>query len=136
MQDRPDLPALLTAVARFLQKDVQPQIGDKGLGFRVLIAAHLCGVAAAEAAGAEAEDGAQLARLVALLPEAHEGPLPAGESARRALILRLQGELARRLRAGALDDATQTAARAHVLATLREKLRVVSPRFDLSAEIE
>ena len=44
MQDRPDLPALLAAVARFLQKDVQPQIADKGLGFRVLIAAHLCGV--------------------------------------------------------------------------------------------
>ena len=136
MQDRPDMTALLGAVARFLQKDVQPQIADKGLGFRVLIAAHLCTMAAAEAAGAEAEDEAQLTRLGALLPELVDGDAPTGEAARRAAIRRLHTELARRIRAGELDEAARPAVRAHVIATLREKLRVVSPRFDLSPKIE
>lgn len=143
MQDRPDKTELLGGVARFLLKDVQPHIEgiDKGLAFRVLIAANLLQIVSAEVSTEEAHDAAQLQRLRALLPgvAAVPGMEEGGAmdaAARRRQIVALERALCERLRAPDLGEEERAAALRHVKETLREKLRVVNPRFDTSDQIE
>ncbi len=120
MQDRPDHPTLLDALATFLMSDVVPKLeADKALQFRVLIAANLATIVANEARTADPRASAESARLVKLL--GHEAPLS-----------ELNRELATRLRAGELlTDATLE----HLLSTARETLEVTNARFDPSQEI-
>ena len=68
MSDRPDKEILLQAVARFLEREVKGAITDPRLAFRVLIAANLTSIVAAESRGEEAQQQAELHRLRALLP--------------------------------------------------------------------
>jgi Domain of unknown function (DUF6285) len=132
MQDPPDKETLLDAVALFLVGELKGAVADPKLGFRVLIAAHLTASVAAELRADEAQDAAELARLRALLPDAP------GEPAAncRSEIRRLNGELAARLRDGRLEGGRWQAALEHLQQTLAEKLRVVSPRFDLRPDVE
>lgn len=116
MQDRPDHPTLLDAIASFLMGDVAPKLeADKALQFRVLIAANLATVVANEARTGDARAAAETERLVKLL--GHDGPLP-----------ELNRELAAKLRAGQLVDA---ATLEHLLQTAKDTLAVTNPRFEV-----
>ena len=122
MQDRPDHPTLLDALASFLMADVAPKLeADKALQFRVLIAANLATVVANEqrthAERAQAE-GARLAKLLPL----------SGVPTSEAEITQLTRELAQLLRKGQLVN-EQTLE--HLLATARETLQVTNPRYEL-----
>lgn len=57
--DRPEPPALLLGLARFLEEEVKPAIPERGLSYRCLVAASLCKSLAAELSGraATAEPG-------------------------------------------------------------------------------
>ena len=135
MQDRPDKATLLDAVMAFLTGEIQPRIEDKGLRFRVLIAAHLCSVVASEIRNEDIHDEAELHRLRQLLPNAGAGDLPSARETRAALFSNLNGELEERIQKGGFDD-SEAALFEHLRATLRNKLSVANPRFDLSPEIE
>jgi hypothetical protein len=135
MQDRPDATELLSAVARFLLEDLQPQITDKAQRFRLLIAANLLSVVRTELTRDEADDQAQLQRLAVLLP----GEVPTGlgtTAERHQAILSAHRRLCQRLRTGEIGDHELLPLREHVRATLREKLAVVNPRFDTAPDIE
>jgi hypothetical protein len=122
MQDRPDTPTLLEAVARFLEQQVRPEIKDPALSFRLLIAANLCRIGAEERRQHEAFESAELERLSAVLGAAPEGDGPREQirSGNRALAARIR----------TMSPADLDAARAHIRATLSEALSIVSPRFD------
>ena len=79
MQNLPDRDVLLQAVAGFLIKDVVPGLSDRGLAFRVRIAAHLVATLSRELQTEEADDAAQLARLSAALGDPSP-ETPAGAS--------------------------------------------------------
>jgi len=130
MQERPAPRAVLEALARFLLEELQPTVTDKRLAFRVLIAAHLASTLAAELEVRWAHAEAELRRLRALLPDI------AVDSAETDGALRaLNAALAQRLQRGEVlpDDA---ALRAHLRATLADTLNALSPRFDISPDIE
>jgi hypothetical protein len=131
--DPPDKAALLDAIALFLAGELKGAVADSRLGFRVLIAAHLTSTVAAELRGEAADDGAEWERLRALLPDAAAAARPVERAALRAEIAQLNGELAARLRDRRIAGAAALTA---LQETLAEKLRVVSPRFDLRPEIE
>jgi hypothetical protein len=134
MQHRPDKATLLDAVVQFLAAEVHPTVADKALAFRVLIAANLCAVVAAELRAEDDHDAAELTRLRALLPDVDAGP--GAHAPRRsethAALLALNRALCERIRAGATGPDVWR----HVRATLREQLAVANPRFDASDEIE
>lgn len=134
MQDRPDKLSLLSAVAELLGTQVAPAVEDRALRFRVLIAAHVVGVVARELATEGQHWTAELGRLRALLPdlELPEADTISDPTARRAALDGANRALCARIGAGDLDEA---AASAHVRETLREKLSVVNPRFDLSPSL-
>lgn len=139
MQHRPDAVALLTAVARFLEKEVKPALAsDPKLSFRALIAASLAGIVAGEIQLEDAAEGAELERLANLLPDAtlDEPVAPVTRAARRDSIEKLNAELCRRIRDGALEPDAYTRVVDHVKTTLQGELLIYSPRFDTSPEIE
>jgi hypothetical protein len=135
MQDLPNKVTLLEALAHFLETQVRPALKDPSLAFRARIAAHLAEAVAREVKSDEAQDLAELARLQTLLGQQEASP-PRSSEQRKGAILLLNRELSKRLRKGDLDERTMTEARAHVKATLIEKLKVTQPRFDTSLEIE
>ena len=135
MQDWPEKEALLAAVGEFLMNDLRPQLTDARLSFRALIAANLTQVVASELKVEDVHDAAELTRLRALMPEV-EAAGSEDRSARRRAIAVLNRALAERLRQGALDPEALGRARAHLQATLRDKLSVNNPLFDLAPEIE
>lgn len=129
MQERPAPRAVLEALARFLLEELQPALTDKRLAFRVLIAAHLASTVAAELDERSRHAEEELLRLSALLPD-----VPVSSDVRVAL---------RDLNAALLDRLVQgkppeddVALRAHLRMTLADALRVFSPRFDTSFDIE
>jgi hypothetical protein len=129
MQERPEPRAVLEALARFLLEELHPAVPEKRLAFRVLIAAHLASTLAAELDGRPQHAAEELGRLRALLPEVKALP-----DDTRAALRTLNAALVERLaRHEPPDDA---ALRAHLRATLADALRVFSPRFDLSHDIE
>jgi len=130
MQERPDPRAVLEALARFLLEELQPAVTDKRLAFRVLIAAHLAATVAAELEERPRHAEEELLRLRALLPDV---AVPAGDA--RAALRILNAALLERLARGA-GPAGDAAVRAHLQATLADALRVLSPRFDTSPDIE
>jgi hypothetical protein len=137
MQDSPDKAVLLEAVARFLATEVRPALADPALGFQVLIAANLAQIAAAEIRGEDAQDAAQLERLEKFFrPNVPLPAVPATRAERHARIRELEQELVARIRARTLGASEIGDAWALVKQTLREKLAVVNPRFDLREEID
>lgn len=133
MQDRPDRQQLLHAVAGFLKTDIMPAVADPGLRFRLLVATHVLGTVDRELHGEHHAWHAEAARLVALgIPVAAD---LLDEPSRRRAAVDANAELVRRIDAAG-PEADLSAEREHVLATLREKLAVINPRFDLSPTIE
>jgi hypothetical protein len=129
MQNRPDHPTLLDAVASFLMADVSPKLeADKALQFRVLIAANLATVVAGELRTRDVRFNAEATRLAALLGAAT--PPKTDES-----LEAMNRELAAALRKGQLSPELQAQTLEHLLATARETLEVTNPRFELSEEI-
>jgi len=137
MQDRPTKTELLDALAEFLMREVRPHVSDPAVKFRVLIAANLASIVANENRLEDAQDAAQLHRLRLLMPdmpiETEDAP---GREGRLQTIETLNAELAVRVRGGRLNDAQRAAVWVHLGETLREKLAVVNPRFDMSPTIE
>jgi hypothetical protein len=96
MPDRPAAPELIEAVFEFLSGELLPTIDDHRLRFRTLVAMNALGVARRE--------------------------LEAGEEGMGEDELR---ELARRIRAGDVDEALHARLKEHVA----EKLRVSNPAY-------
>jgi hypothetical protein len=96
MPDRPAAPELIEAVFEFLSGELLPTIDDHRLRFRTLVAMNALGIAR---------------------PELESGEEGMGEDELR--------ELARRIRAGEVDEAMHARLKEHVA----EKLRVSNPAY-------
>ncbi len=134
MQYPPTQEELLLAIADFIEADVRPQLQDRALSFRCLIAANLARMCVLERRMEEWHDGGELAGLRALLDSSD---LPADDPTTRddrtALLERLNAELAGRIRAGDLEPTQLAATRAHLRRTLKGRLAITNPRFDTDA---
>ncbi|HYV49145.1 MAG TPA: DUF6285 domain-containing protein [Myxococcaceae bacterium] len=124
MLERPDEPALLEALAKFLIADLQPAVKDKKLAFRVLIASHLATTLANQLRGQAERQGAELQRLRELLGRS-DGDVQS-----------LNAALAEKLRSGPLSAEDFARASAALKHNLQDALAVVNPTFDTSLEIE
>ncbi len=134
MQYKPTAETLLLALGDFLQTDVRPAIEDRGLSFRVLIAANLARIVAMELACEEGHDASELAGLAAVLDEPTDDPV--ARSGRRAAIDKLSRRLAEKIAGGEGDEAWLSSVQEQVTRTLRDRLTVSNPRFDTSPHIE
>ena len=123
-QDRPDAAELLDAVAEFIVDDVR-EWAPREKRFQVLVAANLCAVVARELRAGEAPLAADLTLFRELLGGGAE-PLHGTEL--HDAVREAERELARRVRAGELDDRLDELAdrlREHV----RRKLDVARPGY-------
>src|SRR6185295_12824846 len=118
MLERPDEPALLEALAKFLIADLQPAVKDKKLAFRVLIASHLATTLANQLRGQAERQGAELQRLRELLGRS-DGDVQS-----------LNAALAEKLRSGPLSAEDFARASAALKHNLQDALAVVNPTFD------
>jgi hypothetical protein len=91
MQDRPTAPELLDSVAEYLFAELRPEV-PREQRFKVLVAANVCAVVAREIRAGEESDRRDLALFSELLGKDVDDVRAAA------------AELARRLRAGELDD--------------------------------
>jgi hypothetical protein len=114
-QDRPTASELIQAVREFLELDVMTTSSDTRVQFHARVAANALGMIERELARGRALDAAERARAAALL--GHDDDVRS-----------LERELAARIRDGSLDDRLD-AVRAHVRATVREKLLVANPGY-------
>jgi hypothetical protein len=101
MQDRPEAPELLEAIAEYLFGELRPE-APREQRFKVLVAANLCTVVAREIRAGDAPTREDLALFRELLGELSE--LPSDAEALAGETRRAAAELSRRLRAGELDD--------------------------------
>jgi len=131
MQDRPGATELLEAVRAFLEEEVVPAL-DGPRQFHARVAANVLAIVGRELAGEEASLLAEWGRLAGLLGRPSEPP-PRLE-ALRAAVRDGTAALAERIRRGDADAGPfRHALRAHVRATVEDKLRVANPRFLKSA---
>ncbi|MBL8955490.1 MAG: hypothetical protein JNK82_32245 [Myxococcaceae bacterium] len=135
MQTRPDASTLLEAVATFLLEEVSTKLkDDKALAFRVMIAANLAGIVAAELKTQDDRFSHEARGLKALLPGAADEQRLWGSktSERVEALTALERELSARLRSGRmkLDDKVLE----HLMQTAKETLAVTNPRFELGDE--
>src|SRR5688572_31477782 len=91
MQDRPSAAELLEATAEYLVAELRPEV-PREQRFKVLVAANVCAVVARELEAGEEPDRADAALFSELLGERVSDPRRGAD------------DLARRLRAGELDD--------------------------------
>ena len=135
MQNLPDRNILLQATAGFLMEQVLPAVDDRGLRFRVRIAAHLLATVSRELLDEDGDDAAQLARLGALLgsPGAEDG---LGRDARHAQIRDLEAAVADAARQADPTDPRSAPLLSAIRADLRARLQVVSPHFSTAPDIE
>ena len=127
MQDRPSVRELLDAVRAFLEEDVVPAL-EGPRQFHARVAANVLAIIGRELAGEEASLLAEWQRLARLTGGASEPP-PRLE-ALRAAVRDATAALAERIRRGEADaEPFRAAVRAHVRATVEDKLRVANPRF-------
>ena len=127
MQDRPSVRELLDAVRAFLEEDVVPAL-EGPRQFHARVAANVLAIVGRELAGEEASLLAEWQRLARLTGGASEPP-PRLE-ALRAAVREGTAALAERIRRGDADAGPfRDAVRAHVRATVEDKLRVANPRF-------
>jgi len=131
MQDRPDLKELIESVRRFLEEEVIPVAGDPRLRFRARVAANVLAVAARERELEETllrEERRRLAEVLATGDAAAVGPeAPVSAADLRREVEALNGELARRIRAGTIAAGPGSPAWEHVRKTAAEKLLVANP---------
>jgi hypothetical protein len=125
-QDRPDAPEVLDALAEFLFSDVR-EWAPRQKSFQVLVAANLCAIL-----GRELRAGSEpLRQDLALLRELLGAAQPAEEVADadlRESVRAAEAELARRLRAGELDESLEGIAD-RLADHVRRKLDVARPGY-------
>lgn len=126
MQDRPTIPELLTAVARFLDEELVPHL-EGSRQFYTRIAANILRIVLRELASEEGQLVAEWERLHALLPPAER---PATLAALRTAIRQRTEELCQRIRQGEADAGPyRDRVLAHVRETVKEKLLVSHPQW-------
>ena len=113
-QDRPDASELVAAVREFLERDVMAAT-DGRVQFHTRVAVNVLNVVERELKLGPGLEPAERARAAALL--GHDGATNA-----------LERELATAIRSGALDQRLDEV-RAHVRATVREKLLIANPGY-------
>jgi Domain of unknown function (DUF6285) len=113
-QDRPTAGDLVTAVREFLEHDVMAATEGR-VQFHTRVAINVLNIVARELDQGETLAAAERGRAALLL--GHDGDARA-----------LERELAAAIRAGTLDDRLPDV-RAHVRATVREKLLVANPGY-------
>jgi Domain of unknown function (DUF6285) len=113
-QDRPSAAQLVTAVREFLEHDVMSATEGR-VHFHARVAVNVLETVARELELGDGFAAEERQRAVALL--GHDGAPDA-----------LERELAAAIRSGALDD-REDAVRAHVRATVREKLLIANPGY-------
>ena len=127
MQDRPTVRELLDAVRHFVENDVVPAL-DGPRQFHARVAANVLAIVGRELAGEEAQLGEEWRRLATLL--GREPAPPPGLDALRTAVRDATVVLAERIHRGDADAGPfADAVRAHVRATVVEKLAVANPRF-------
>ena len=128
MQDRPSVSELLDAVRAFLEEDVVPAL-EGPRQFHARVAANVLAIVGRELAGEEASLLAEWRRLAVVLGEDASAP-PVRLEALRGAVRERTAALAERIRRGDADAGPfRDAVRAHVRATVEDKLRVANPRF-------
>lgn len=142
MQDRPEAPDLLDAIADLMIKEVLPLVqkhGDDALAYKTLVSWNMLGVVARELRGGEDTLNHEIARMEALAElkdwaaarSAGESAPDASYQAKMASVRAGNAELARQIREQKIGP-DNTALWEHVRQTLKEKLAVSNPRFSLS----
>ncbi len=137
MQDAPNQEQLLSAVARLLDEELGPLLAEAHprLAERARVAAEICRIAVRESAREEAQDAAELTRLSVLFPD-DPAPYPVTRDARRSRITALTERMVVRLKNGEMREGERSYLARLVKETLRERLAVNAPDFDLSPDIE
>ena len=127
MQDRPTAVELLNAVREFLEQDVMPGLEGRKR-FHALVSANVLAIVARELAGEETMLVAEWERLRDLLGT--DGAPPARLCDLRTAVEALTRRLCDRIRAGDADAGPfGEAVRAHVRATVVDKLRIANPKY-------
>jgi hypothetical protein len=119
-QDRPERAELLEAVAEFLFTEVRNSV-PREQRFQVLVAANACAILARQAAAGPALQRGELGRLERLGGEVGAGVRAA------------QADVARRIRAGELDDRWDEAVGV-LRESVRAKLQVAHPGYEELAD--
>ena len=112
-QDRPSAAQLVTAVREFLERDVMA-VTEGRVQFHARVAVNVLNTVARELELGDRFAAEERARAAALL--GHDGDADA-----------LERDLAAAIRSGALDGRDDV--RAHVRATVREKLLIANPGY-------
>ncbi len=119
---------LLAAVRGFLEDDLVPTLEGRRR-FHALVAANVLGIVERELGGEEEQLSRQWDRLAELFG-LESSTRPQAVSALRAAVRELEVQLAERIRGGEADGGEfASRVRAHVRATVHEKLDVANPRF-------
>ena len=127
MQDRPTAVELLTSVREFLEQDVLPGLEGRKR-FHALVSANVLAIVARELAGEETMLVAEWERLRSLLDG--DEPVPERLDQLKTAVDQLTRRLCDRIRAGDADGGTfGEAVRAHVRATVVDKLRIANPKY-------
>jgi len=127
MQDRPTAVELLTSVREFLEQDVMPGLEGRKR-FHTLVAANVLAIVARELAGEETMLVAEWQRLHDLLQT--DETVPGRLDGLRTAVDALTRRLCDRIRAGDADAGPfGDAVRAHVRATVVDKLRIANPKY-------
>jgi hypothetical protein len=113
-QDRPTAAELVTAVREFLERDVMAATEGR-VHFHTRVAVNVLNTVARELELGAEFDTAERARAAPLL--GHDGTTD-----------QLERELAVAIRSGSLDD-RDVNVRAHIRATVREKLLIANPGY-------
>lgn len=126
MQDRPDAPALLDAIADFLLKEVLPAVRHSdALSYKALVSWNMLGVVSREIKDGETLLNAELKRLCEFLKKPLSMPATARE--KLALAQSLNADLAEKIRSEKIGPANK-----EVLSLVRqglvEKLQIANPR--------
>jgi hypothetical protein len=118
MQDRPTAPELLESVAEYLFAELRAEVAREQR-FKVLVAANVCAVVAREIRAGLEPGKADLALFNELIGDQIDDVRAAA------------AELARRLRAGELDDRLDELA-PRLEEHVRRKLEIARPGYDAS----
>jgi len=127
MQDRPNAIELMAAVRGFLEADVVPSLTGRRR-FHALVAANVLAIVERELTREEERLVDEWRRLARLLDVTTDPP-PRLELVRRG-VRELDEQLTDRIRAGEADSGDfADRVRAHLRATVLEKLRVANPKY-------
>jgi len=131
MHESPRPDDLLAGVSRFLAEQVAPKIDDRAIAFRLKVALFLLATVRSELHLGDGHAHAEWARFSDML--GYTDALPSDPAERRDAFTKLNRELTDYIRSGTADE---TEMRQVMMASLRDKLAVVQPRFDARLDCE